>query len=71
MRYQLERMEVIIKPTAVYDRTAQATIRTFRWKGIAVSNNLDELKKYAGDCHRIIDRDTGQEVFRTAPIGLW
>jgi hypothetical protein len=71
MKYQLERREEIIKSTAIYDRTAQATIRTFRWKGIALSDDLDELKKYAGSCHRIIDRETGEEVFRAAPAGLW
>ena len=32
MKYQLERQEAVIKPTAVYDRTAQATIRAFRAK---------------------------------------
>lgn len=66
MRYQLERQERIIKPTAVYSRTAQSVIDTYRWKGVVLSDNAEILKEYAGNKgYRIIDKTNGSTIWQT------
>lgn len=43
--------------------------QNWRWKQIAIGNNLDALKRLCGNRHRIIDASTLKEIYRTAPEG--
>lgn len=42
--------------------------QTWRWKQIAISENIEQLKCICGNRHRILDAHTLEEVYRTAPI---
>jgi len=61
-------MPLIKKHEYSYARRAAPLFHTYRWKGVAVSNNLEALKNalVGKKNFRIVDRQTGEEVFRTA-----
>jgi len=54
MKYMLERAEPIIIKTEL---TKNRTCQSYRWKQIAMSDDLELLKNYLGPYCRIIDRD--------------
>lgn len=57
----------LVKHEYSYMRRAAPVLHTYRWKCVAVSNNLDILKTVLKDKknYRIVDRQTGEEIFRT------
>lgn len=66
-RYHLE----VAEPTVTsyeysYSRRAAPVLHTWRWKQVAVCGELEPLKRIAKKNCRIIDSETGKEVFRTA-----
>ena len=70
-RYFLEKARpTIARYEYSYSRRAASVFQTYRWKQVAVSNNLKALIKIAGSMHHIIDAETGAEVFRSAPNPL-
>lgn len=60
MRYILERKEVV--PIRAIGNTSTYCDYSYRWKGIALSDDLEALKPYCGPDHRIVDRETGERV---------
>jgi hypothetical protein len=44
-----------------------ALLCSWRWKQIAVGNDLEAMKRITGDRGRVIDLTTFDELFRTAP----
>ncbi|MQL51805.1 hypothetical protein GFC01_05915 [Desulfofundulus thermobenzoicus] len=71
-RYFLERAEVAIrKQEYSYERKkALSVFHRYVWKQVAVSDSLPALIAIAGEMHRIVDTETGTEVFRSAPGSL-
>lgn len=61
-KYILERKEIV--PIRAIGNTSTYCDYSYRWKGIAVSNNLNALKNYCGKDMRIVDRNTLQTVWR-------
>ncbi len=71
-KYQLERaQQEISKQPYSYERRAQSITMLWNWKQVAVSNDAEALKGIMGKMHRVIDRTTGAEVYRTAPSILY
>ena len=57
-RYQLEQKRpYIVKTELIKNRTHQ----TFRWVGIALSDDKEELKKYLNENRRIVDFEGVEE----------
>ena len=56
-----------VKHEYSYMRRAAPVMHTYRWKQVAMSNDLGALKKAleGKENFRIIDWETGEEVFRT------
>jgi hypothetical protein len=52
--YTLERAEMYIVPEPMLkNRTCQS----YRWKQVALSDDLEALKELMGNSHRIVNRD--------------
>lgn len=54
LKYMLERAEMYILPSEL---TKNRICQTIRWKQVAMSDDLDQLKSVMGNNHRIIDRE--------------
>lgn len=39
----------------------------WRWKQVAIGEDIQDLKRLCGNRHRILDAHTLEEVYRTAP----
>lgn len=68
MKYHLEVVERITKKhNYSYERRAAPVLHTWRWKQVAVCNVLEPLMEIAktGKNCRIIDSETGAEVYKT------
>jgi len=66
-RYVLERAEPRTVSHASYTRLAAPVLHSYHWRGMALSDDLDALREIAdrGENMRIIDRRTGEEVYRS------
>ena len=62
MRYRLQRKERIFRPCIIGNHSYP--LPTYRWKDVAVSDDLEALKKVVkkDDNHRIIDISKGDKV---------
>jgi len=65
--YILERAEPQTVSHTSYTRLAAPVWHTYRWRGAALSDDLRALREIAdrGENMRIIDRRTGEEVYRS------
>ena len=72
MRYHLE---IVTRELKKYEyshvRRAAPTFHTWRWKQAAVCDELQPLKDIAKKNCRIIDTETGEEVYRTSCPDIW
>lgn len=60
-KYALEYAEPYIVKTEL---TKNRTHQTYRWKQLAMSNDLEELKKYLSKYRRIIDWNTLEVIIQ-------
>ncbi len=70
-RYHLEVVERTLKRRQSYARLAAPVLHTWRWKQVVVCGELEPLKRIARKNCRIIDSETGEEVFRTDCPAIW
>lgn len=67
-RYMAERAEPhVVKHDSPHTRLAAPVLHTYRWRQVAMSEDLDELKEFVlgRKNYRIVDWDTGKEILRT------